>query len=226
MGESGRARRFGRYTVGARIYDIASLEWPIYRPGRQAGIEHLDLQPGDRVLDLGCGTGLNFADLDAAIGPTGTIVGVDLSASMLARAYARVQRNCWSNVSLVQANAGAGNLERTLSAPAGSTRSLPPMRCPSSTTERRRGARRWPRPGRVAGSRWWVLLYRADGGPRWPRWRGWRVLLAVWDLRARPWEWVARDSDQVEQRILRGGHIHVAAGTLPAGPLRTAKRGR
>ncbi len=102
-------RRLGRYTIGARGYDLLSME-PIYRPGRQAGIELLRLQPGDRVLDIGCGTGLNFALLDAAVGPTGTVIGIDLSAQMLAVAHARIRAHGWTNVCLVQANAATCDL--------------------------------------------------------------------------------------------------------------------
>ena len=54
-------------------------------PGfRQKAAERLRLQPGDRVLEIGCGTGRNLPPLRAAVGPTGSIYGVDISAGMLA----------------------------------------------------------------------------------------------------------------------------------------------
>jgi len=96
-GSSGRSRR---YTVGARVYDVLSLEWPIYRAGRRAGLDLLRLRPGDRVLDVGCGTGLNFPLLSAAVGPSGSIVGVASSESMLARARTLIRRNRWANVTV------------------------------------------------------------------------------------------------------------------------------
>jgi demethylmenaquinone methyltransferase/2-methoxy-6-polyprenyl-1,4-benzoquinol methylase len=57
------------------------------------------------VVDIACGTGLNFPLLEKAVGPGGRIVGVDLTDAMLARAEDRIEKNGWSNVSLVQADA-------------------------------------------------------------------------------------------------------------------------
>lgn len=78
--------RPARYTGGARLYDILSGERPVYRAGRVRGITALHLRPGQQVLDVGCGTGLNFPLLLDGIGSRGAVVGVDASGSMLARA--------------------------------------------------------------------------------------------------------------------------------------------
>lgn len=44
------------------------------------------LQPGERVLDVGCGTGPTTRDAAAVVGRTGSVVGVDLSPDLLAAA--------------------------------------------------------------------------------------------------------------------------------------------
>ena len=63
------------------------------------------LQPGHRVLEIGCGTGRNFPFLRDAVGPSGQIYGVDLSAGMLAKAQELCTQQQWSNVELTQGDA-------------------------------------------------------------------------------------------------------------------------
>lgn len=92
--------RLPRYGPAARWYDVLSFERPVYRAGRVEGISRLGAAGGDRVLDIGCGTGLNFSPLRDAVGPQGAVFGVDASTAMLARARARIARNGWSNVSV------------------------------------------------------------------------------------------------------------------------------
>lgn len=89
----------------APFYDLFSAEYPVYRAGRKAGIAALAPRPGHQVLDIGCGTGLNFALLQDAVGPTGTIVGLDASSQMLDQARSRIQRRGWPNVILLEADA-------------------------------------------------------------------------------------------------------------------------
>ena len=82
--------RYSRLTAVG--YDLLSGEWPFYRPGRLAAVAGLRLASGDVVLDLGCGTGLSFEPVLAAVGPTGRVVGVDASGAMRARAAHRADR--------------------------------------------------------------------------------------------------------------------------------------
>lgn len=100
-----RLPRTGRYTLGARAYDVFSGERPVYRAGRVAAIERLALRPGDRVLDVGCGTGLNLPLLRAAVGEAGAVLGLDASVDMLAVAEAKVAEAGWANVELVHGDA-------------------------------------------------------------------------------------------------------------------------
>jgi demethylmenaquinone methyltransferase/2-methoxy-6-polyprenyl-1,4-benzoquinol methylase len=97
------------YRRKAKHYDITSRLYPLpgypERAQRTRAVRALGLRPGDRVVDIACGTGLNFPLIEQAIGPEGRIVGVDLTDAMLARAQDRIAKNGWSNVSLVQADA-------------------------------------------------------------------------------------------------------------------------
>lgn len=98
-------RRPERYTAFAPYYDALSGEWPVYGAGRRRMIADLGLRRGDIVLDLGCGTGLNFSHLLARIGPEGHIVGLDTSTAMLDQAQFRASRRGWANVTLIAADA-------------------------------------------------------------------------------------------------------------------------
>lgn len=95
----------GPYHNGARFYDVLSGERWMYRSGRLLGIEALELNPGGRVLDIGCGTGLTMPPVQELIGPNGQFVGVDRSSAMLAHARARIARHGWRNVSVIDGDA-------------------------------------------------------------------------------------------------------------------------
>src|ERR1700749_4488060 len=107
--ESTQERLIETYRKKARHYDLTSRLYPApgypQRPQRLRAVQALGLRPGDTVIDMACGTGLNFSLLQRAVGPGGRIVGVDLTDAMLARAENRIKANGWSNVSLVQADA-------------------------------------------------------------------------------------------------------------------------
>ncbi|MER7519238.1 methyltransferase domain-containing protein [Streptomyces sp. NPDC126499] len=55
-------------------------------PAYAAAVADLGLRPGDAVLDAGCGTGRALPPLREAVGPTGTVIGADLTPEMLAEA--------------------------------------------------------------------------------------------------------------------------------------------
>ena len=86
---------------------IELIDWLLFVPPhfRARAAQRLALAPGDRVLEIGCGTGRNFPYLRMAVGPCGMIYGVDLSAGMLARARELCDRERWSNVALVHDDA-------------------------------------------------------------------------------------------------------------------------
>ena len=96
----------------SRRYDrlansIVLFEWFLFVPAgfRRRAVEALDLTPGSRVLEIGCGTGRNFQYLRDAVGPTGHVFGVDLSPAVLARASDLIERQGWTNFTLVQRDA-------------------------------------------------------------------------------------------------------------------------
>jgi len=80
-----------------RAYDRASrwfrfVEEPFERRARAVGLDLLHVQAGERVLELGCGAGGALVTLARAVGPTGRVVGLDLSPRMIRQAAARLRR--------------------------------------------------------------------------------------------------------------------------------------
>ncbi|WP_236243663.1 class I SAM-dependent methyltransferase [Streptomyces sp. CC228A] len=69
----------------ARAADWDS-RFPDDGPAYAAAVAELGLRRGDAVLDAGCGTGRALPALRDAVGPSGTVVGLDLTAAMLAQA--------------------------------------------------------------------------------------------------------------------------------------------
>ncbi|MFF4703272.1 class I SAM-dependent methyltransferase [Streptomyces sp. NPDC001288] len=61
-------------------------------PAYAAAVAELGLRPGDRVLDAGCGTGRALPPLRAAVGPSGQVLGMDLTPAML-QAAVRADRH-------------------------------------------------------------------------------------------------------------------------------------
>ncbi|MFJ8717345.1 class I SAM-dependent methyltransferase [Streptomyces violaceus] len=55
-------------------------------PAYAAAVAELGLRAGDRVLDAGCGTGRALPPLRAAVGPSGVVLGADLTPAMLREA--------------------------------------------------------------------------------------------------------------------------------------------
>lgn len=93
--------RAKRYDFYSRLFWLVGFRYSSYR---MHAVELLRLKRGDCVVELGCGTGLNFPMLMERIGPEGKIIGVDLTSEMLACAQEKVQQSRWNNVELVQSD--------------------------------------------------------------------------------------------------------------------------
>jgi ubiquinone/menaquinone biosynthesis C-methylase UbiE len=86
---------------------ITFFEWLLFLPRglRKEAVSRLSLRPGDKVLEVGCGTGRNFPYLSEAVGKAGRVYGVDLSPGMLRKARALCARNGFANIDLTQGDA-------------------------------------------------------------------------------------------------------------------------
>ena len=77
------------YDKIAHVYDLLAehSEGPI----RRAGLEKLNAQPGEKILEIGCGTGHSLVSLAQSVGTTGRVFGLDLSDRMLDVARANLR---------------------------------------------------------------------------------------------------------------------------------------
>jgi SAM-dependent methyltransferase len=108
-----QARRQAAYYEHARSYD---RDTGVFQPYRRAVVEALPLQPGQVVLDVGCGTGLCCGLLREKVGPGGTVIGVEESPEMTAIAREHIAREGWRNVTVVRSRAEDARLEVTADA--------------------------------------------------------------------------------------------------------------
>jgi ubiquinone/menaquinone biosynthesis C-methylase UbiE len=69
------------------------------------------LQPGERVLDLGCGSGATTLDIGSRITPGGSVLGLDISSILLNRARQRAKVTAATNVKFREADAQTHNFE-------------------------------------------------------------------------------------------------------------------
>jgi demethylmenaquinone methyltransferase/2-methoxy-6-polyprenyl-1,4-benzoquinol methylase len=108
MNDPDPRRAVEQYRRHAAGYDASARRT---KPIRRRAVALLGLAPGDRVLDVACGTGLSFPLLVEGVGPAGRVVGVEVSPEMMARARARVAAAGWANVDLVEAPVEAAALQ-------------------------------------------------------------------------------------------------------------------
>jgi ubiquinone/menaquinone biosynthesis C-methylase UbiE len=206
-----RPRALASYRAVARRYDERTS---FGEPYRRQSVRRLSAGRGDVVLDVGCGTGLNFPPIQEKIGAGGRLVGIDLSPEMLACARARASRHGWSNVTLVES--AVEEVEIPVEADAALFSLTHDILRSPCALENVLGH---VRPGgRVvaAGAKW---------APWW--WPG-SLPLNLWVSQmnasyvttfegfSRPWSHLARLIPDLEVQDLLPGFFYIAAGTRPA----------
>jgi demethylmenaquinone methyltransferase/2-methoxy-6-polyprenyl-1,4-benzoquinol methylase len=83
---------------------------------RKKAIERLDLKKGDKVLEIACGTGLNFPLLEERVGRQGLIVGVDYVKDMVNASRKLIKNKGFKNITVIKKDAAKLNLNEKFDA--------------------------------------------------------------------------------------------------------------
>jgi ubiquinone/menaquinone biosynthesis C-methylase UbiE len=204
-----RVRRL--FTRWAGIYDLRVrlfLRW------RAAALKALRSRPGDTVLDLAHGTGLNVPYILEQIGPGGRLIGVDCTRAMLKQAQRKVTRHRWESVALME-----GDAEHLPLAGA----SCDAVLCSYGMAiipDYRRALAEAVRVLKPGGRL--VLLEPKRGSALWARAATPLVAFAGRfggvDLGRRPWEQLPALLEDVSRTDYCGGIVYVASGTKARAP--------
>ena len=84
-----RERVVAVFDRAAATYDAVGVK--MFGPIAERLVAELDLRPGERVLDVGCGRGAVLLRAARRVGPTGAVIGVDLAPGMVERARAAAE---------------------------------------------------------------------------------------------------------------------------------------
>ncbi|MEW1808331.1 class I SAM-dependent methyltransferase [Pseudarthrobacter sp. NPDC080039] len=184
------------------------------------GINALAPGAGQQVLDIGCGTGLNFSLLQERIGASGTIVGIDRSAEMLRQARRRALAHGWQNVILVQADMvllDPGTIAARIEASGGTAVSDAAL-ATYSLSLMGDWEQAWMNMTGLLAKEASVGVVDLQDPVGWARWLTPLARLACAlggsDITAAPWRAVEERCVEVVRASARGGHLQIRAGKL------------
>lgn len=80
----------GTYAKLSRVYAV--IEATLEKKLRERGLELLDVQEGERVLEIGFGTGCSLVEIAKSVGATGKAYGIDVTPEMVESARRRLEK--------------------------------------------------------------------------------------------------------------------------------------
>lgn len=182
---------------------------------QRMAVDRLELGAGETVIDVACGTGLNFPALESRVGPSGRVIGIDLSPEMLDQAKARVRASGWDNVTLVEAAVEDADLESVADAALFSfTHDVlqSPEAVANVMAHLRSGARVASVGAKLAGGWSPIVNYFVR--------RAARPYMTTFRGLDRPWRELERYTGEMKPRSLALGGAYVVSGVVRAQPAR------
>ena len=199
-------RRATSYDCLVSLFRLAGVDVTSYR---RRAVDALEVCAGDTVVDLGCGTGLNFPWLERAVTASGQIVGVDLTDAMLVEARHRASSSGWANVDLVECDATEYVFPANT---AGVLSKFAMTMVDDYDAVIRRVAEALPPGGRL-------VIFEAKKPDPWPEWL---IRLGVWlshpfgvslgYAERTPWKSLSRHLDLVLYKEFYAGALYLAVG--------------
>jgi ubiquinone/menaquinone biosynthesis C-methylase UbiE len=206
-------KRARHYDLAVWTYRLLGIREKMYRRHAVAGLAP---RPGDTVVDLACGTGLNFQFLQPFITGEGRIIAVDLTDAMLDVARRRVESAGWRNIEFVQADMAEYEFPAGI---AGVLSTFAISLVPSFDQVIRRAAAGLQPDGRM-------VIFDLRTPHHWPLWL---ARLTAWvnhpfgvtleSTYRSPWESLQKHLQQVCYREYLFGYLYLAVGqkTTPRG---------
>src|SRR5260370_42369414 len=104
-GTNAAQQEYWKYVDGPRWVGLAGLVEKRVQKVNDLLLRRSAVAPGEKVLEVGCGTGAATVPLAEVVGDTGEVVGIDISEPMLAAARERISHSGLSNITLLRADA-------------------------------------------------------------------------------------------------------------------------
>ena len=214
-----RTKSLDDYRGLARRYDRATRRIDAVR---RSAVAALQLERGESVIDVACGTGFCFAPIIEAIGPQGTLFAFDQSRALLAQAAERARGAGWANVVLVESSAEDVNFRPWLDERAARTPTAVLFSYAHDVMQSESALRN------ILGQAQSGARVAATGTKLWPRWL-WPASALVnrylWHTHERyitarernfdqPWRLLASHLTQLRVRVLWPGWRYIAIGRL------------
>ncbi|HEY1880653.1 MAG TPA: class I SAM-dependent methyltransferase [Caulobacteraceae bacterium] len=110
QGPNGAQAEFWNETAGPIWVELQERLDNEVKPLGDEALRALAPAPGERILDIGCGCGQTSVQIAESVGPSGEVVGLDISAPMLAVARARTPPPGTGRVSFIEGDAQTTDL--------------------------------------------------------------------------------------------------------------------